>query len=61
MTDTKTLRIQRTFQAPAETVFDAWTSEEVVARLADVKGNLELIEHKIGVYRRVLADGDGRC
>jgi len=27
-----TLRIERTFQAPAERVFDAWTSEEVMRR-----------------------------
>ena len=30
--DEKTLRIERTFQAPAEAVFDAWTSEEVLRR-----------------------------
>jgi uncharacterized protein YndB with AHSA1/START domain len=29
---TKTLRIERTFRAPAEAVFDAWTSEEVIGR-----------------------------
>jgi uncharacterized protein YndB with AHSA1/START domain len=27
-----TLQIERTFQAPAERVFDAWTSEEVMRR-----------------------------
>jgi uncharacterized protein YndB with AHSA1/START domain len=27
-----TLRIERTFQAPAQAVFDAWTSEEVIRR-----------------------------
>jgi len=27
-----TLRIERTFQAPAQAVFDAWTSEEVMRR-----------------------------
>ena len=27
-----TLRIERTYQAPAEAVFDAWTSEEVIRR-----------------------------
>jgi uncharacterized protein YndB with AHSA1/START domain len=27
-----TVRIERTFQAPAEAVFDAWTSEEVMRR-----------------------------
>ena len=30
--DGKTLRIERTFHAPAEAVFDAWTSEEVLRR-----------------------------
>src|SRR6478609_74033 len=29
---TEPLRIERTFQAPAERVFDAWTSEEVMRR-----------------------------
>jgi DNA-binding transcriptional MerR regulator len=33
--------------------------DEVVERLADVTRNLELIEHKIGVYRRKLEQDDG--
>ena len=32
MTSGSTLRMQRTFQAPADAVFDAWTSEEVIRR-----------------------------
>jgi len=28
----ETLKIERTFQAPAQRVFDAWTSEEVMCR-----------------------------
>jgi uncharacterized protein YndB with AHSA1/START domain len=32
MTTDHTLRIERTFQAPAHAVFDAWTSEEVMRR-----------------------------
>jgi uncharacterized protein YndB with AHSA1/START domain len=32
VSDDRTLRIERTFQAPAEAVFDAWTSEEVLRR-----------------------------
>jgi uncharacterized protein YndB with AHSA1/START domain len=32
MTDDTTLRMERTFQAPAQAVFDAWTSEEVIRR-----------------------------
>ena len=32
MTDNRTLRLERAFQAPAEAVFEAWTSEEVLRR-----------------------------
>jgi uncharacterized protein YndB with AHSA1/START domain len=32
MIDGRTLQIERTFQAPAQAVFDAWTSEEVMRR-----------------------------
>ena len=32
LNDTTTLRMERTFQAPAQAVFDAWTSEEVLRR-----------------------------
>jgi uncharacterized protein YndB with AHSA1/START domain len=32
VTDGHTLRMERTFQAPAQAVFDAWTSEEVIRR-----------------------------
>jgi uncharacterized protein YndB with AHSA1/START domain len=32
MNDLKTLRIERTFQAPAEAVFEAFTNEEVLRR-----------------------------
>jgi uncharacterized protein YndB with AHSA1/START domain len=32
VTDDSTLRIERTYQAPAQAVFDAWTSEEVMRR-----------------------------
>ena len=32
MTASKTLLIERTYQAPAQAVFDAWTSEEVMRR-----------------------------
>jgi uncharacterized protein YndB with AHSA1/START domain len=31
-TSGETLRLERTFQAPAQRVFDAWTSEEVMRR-----------------------------
>ena len=32
MSETRSLRIERTFRAPAEAVFDAWTTEEVMRR-----------------------------
>ena len=32
MSDTRTVRLERSFQAPAQAVFDAWTSEEVLRR-----------------------------
>jgi uncharacterized protein YndB with AHSA1/START domain len=32
VTDKTTLRMERTYQAPAQAVFDAWTSEEVIRR-----------------------------
>jgi uncharacterized protein YndB with AHSA1/START domain len=32
MTDNRTLRMERTYRAPAQAVFDAWTSEEVLRR-----------------------------
>jgi uncharacterized protein YndB with AHSA1/START domain len=32
MSDATTLRMERTFRAPAQAVFDAWTSEEVMRR-----------------------------
>jgi len=32
MNTATTMKIERTFQAPAEAVFDAWTSEEVMRR-----------------------------
>ena len=32
MTDGLTLRMERTYRAPAQAVFDAWTSEEVMRR-----------------------------
>jgi uncharacterized protein YndB with AHSA1/START domain len=32
MNEPRTLRMERTFDAPAQAVFDAWTSEEVIRR-----------------------------
>jgi uncharacterized protein YndB with AHSA1/START domain len=61
MTDTKTLRIERTFQAPAEAVFDAWTSEEVIRRWWQAEHNWETSEAEVdlrvgGVVRVVMRD-----
>ena len=61
MTDTKTLRIERTFQAPAEAVFDAWTSEEVLLRWWHAGHDWETAEAEVdlrvgGAVRVVMRD-----
>jgi len=63
VTDNKTLRIERTFQAPAETVFDAWTSDEVIRRWWRVENSWETSEAQVdlrvgGVVRVVMHDPD---
>ena len=63
MTDTKTLRIERTFQAPAEAVFHAWTSEEVLLRWWRAERDWETTEAEVdlrvgGVVRVVMRDPD---
>jgi uncharacterized protein YndB with AHSA1/START domain len=63
VTDDKTLRIARTFQAPAEAVFDAWTSEEVIRRWWHVELGWETAEAEVdlrvgGVVRVVKRDPD---
>jgi len=40
MTDALALHIERTYQAPAEAVFDAWTSEEVLPALVAGRSRL---------------------
>ena len=60
MTD-KTLRIVRTFHAPAEAVFDAWTSEEVLRRWWHTEHDWETSEAEVdlrvgGVVRVVMRD-----
>jgi uncharacterized protein YndB with AHSA1/START domain len=57
----KTLRIERTFQAPADAVFAAWTSEEVMRRWWHVEPGWETIEATVdlrvgGVVRVVMRD-----
>jgi uncharacterized protein YndB with AHSA1/START domain len=59
--DDKTLRIERTFQAPAEAVFEAWTSEEVIRRWWQAERGWETTEAEVdlrvgGVVRVVMRD-----
>jgi uncharacterized protein YndB with AHSA1/START domain len=58
-----TLRIERTFQAPVERVFDAWTSEEVIRRWWQAEVGWETSEAEVdlrvgGVVRVVMRDPD---
>jgi uncharacterized protein YndB with AHSA1/START domain len=59
--DDKTLRIERTFQAPVEAVFDAWTSAEVIRRWWQAERGWETTEAEVdprvgGVVRVVMRD-----
>jgi uncharacterized protein YndB with AHSA1/START domain len=61
MTATQTLHIERTFQAPAEAVFDAWTSEEVLLRWWHAGRDWETAEAEVdlrvgGAVRVVMRD-----
>ena len=61
--DDKTLRIERTFQAPAEAVFDAWTSEEVMRRWFQAGRGWETPDAQVdlrvgGAVRVVMRDPD---
>ena len=63
MTDGKTLRIERTFRAPAEAVFAAWTSEEVIRRWWQAERDWETADAEVdlrvgGVVRVVMRDPD---
>jgi uncharacterized protein YndB with AHSA1/START domain len=58
-----TLRIERTFQAPAAKVFDAWTSEEVMRRWWQAEIGWETSEAEVdlrvgGEVRVVMRDPD---
>jgi uncharacterized protein YndB with AHSA1/START domain len=60
MSDT-TLRMERTFDAPAQAVFDAWTSEEVMRRWWHVGPDWETPEAEVdlrvgGAVRVVMHD-----
>jgi uncharacterized protein YndB with AHSA1/START domain len=59
--DDKTLRIERTYQAPVAAVFDAWTSEEVIRRWWQAERGWETTEAEVdlrvgGVVRVVMRD-----
>jgi uncharacterized protein YndB with AHSA1/START domain len=59
--DATTLRIERAYQAPAQAVFDAWTSEEVLRRWFHAEHDWETTEAKVdlrvgGVVRVVMRD-----
>jgi uncharacterized protein YndB with AHSA1/START domain len=61
MTDATTLRIERAYQAPAQAVFDAWTSEEVLYRWFHAEHDWETTEVVVdlrvgGVVRVVMRD-----
>jgi uncharacterized protein YndB with AHSA1/START domain len=56
-----TLRIERTFRAPAQAVFDAWTSEEVMRRWWHAEHDWETTEAEVdlrvgGTVRVVMRD-----
>ena len=60
----RVVRIERTFDAPAEDVFDAWTSEEVIRRwfipAADWQEPSAEVELRVGgKIRVVMRDPDG--
>ena len=60
---TRTVRIERTVQAPAEAVFDAWTTEEVMRRWWQAEVGWETSEAEVdlrvgGVVRVVMRDPD---
>jgi uncharacterized protein YndB with AHSA1/START domain len=63
LTDSKTLHIERTFHAPVEAVFDAWTSEEVLRRWWKAAHGWETTEAEVdlrvgGAVRVVMRDPD---
>lgn len=61
MIDANTVQIERTFQAPAQAVFDAWTSEEVMRRWFHAEHDWETTEARVdlrlgGAVRVVMRD-----
>ena len=47
MSEATTLRMERTFSAPAQAVFDAWTSEEVIRRWWHAEHDWETTEAEV--------------
>jgi uncharacterized protein YndB with AHSA1/START domain len=47
MTANATLQMERTYQAPAQAVFDAWTSEEVIRRWWHAEHDWETTEAEV--------------
>jgi len=61
--NTATLNIERVFRAPAQAVFDAWTSEEVLLRWFHAEHDWETSEASVdlrvgGAVRVVMRDPD---
>jgi uncharacterized protein YndB with AHSA1/START domain len=61
MTEDRTLRMERAFQAPIEAVFEAWTSEEVLRRWWHTEDGYETSEAAVdlrvgGTVRVVMRD-----
>ena len=61
MTDNLTLRMERTYRAPARAVFEAWTSEEVLRRWFHAGRDWETTEAEVdlrvgGTVRVVMRD-----
>src|SRR5258707_14662444 len=61
MTADRTLHIERTYHAPAQAVFDAWTSEEVLRRWFHAEHHWETSEAQVdlrigGAVRVVMRD-----
>jgi uncharacterized protein YndB with AHSA1/START domain len=66
VTDSNTLRIQRTYRAPAQAVFDAWTNEEVIRRWWHAEVGWETSEAEVdlrvgGAVRVVMRDAQSHA